>query len=149
MLLLNSTLLRQRLWQGKENVFILGLVAFLIMSFWSLYSMPTGVNGEMLNCPLMNGSASLCQMNVFEHISQWQKLFTVIQGENLFLLFLASLVFIHVASFVITKRARDKQKLQRLRNYFYWYKPEIKLFDKLLAAFSQGIINPKIYRAIS
>lgn len=124
---------------------ILVVIAFLVMSFWSLYSMPMDENGMMVNCPFMNGFVSFCQMNLSEHINQWQQFFTVIREKSLFLLSPVLLVFIPVALFTINARAHDKQQLQQSRNYLYQYRPEIKLFDCLLIAFSQGILNPKIY----
>ena len=142
MSLVNSTLLAAGFRKGKENIIIiLGTVAFLVMIFWSLFSMPFDVNGHMVNCPFMNESSIFCQMNVSEHINQWQQFFTMIREKNLLL----SLFFLYVAVFAIIKRTYEKVKHQRFRNYLYWHRPEIKLFNHLALAFSQGIIHSKIY----
>lgn len=128
-----------------KNIFILGIIAFLAISFWGLYSMPIDGNGKMMNCPFMNGSSSFCQMSVPEHINQWKQLFTAIQERSLLLFLSALLVFLPVSLFTINIREYNRLKFQLFRNYLYRHKPEIKLFDYLVVAFSQGNIHPKIY----
>lgn len=140
MLSLKSTLLRQRLRMGKENIIALGIVAFLIMNFWSLYSMSVNMNTNMFNCPFMNGSSSFCQMSIFDHVSRWQQFFLLIR-EKAFLLSFPLLMLI----FLINPKISNTLQSQRLRNHLYRYKPEIKLFDYLIIAFAQGIIHSKIY----
>ncbi len=133
MLLLNS-----------KSIIFLGIIAFLAMSFWSLISMPMDMNGKMVNCPFMDGSASFCQMSISEHISAWQRFFTMIRENNL-LLSLFSLLAIVSIGVVISNEFEDKTRDQRLRHYLYRYKPEIKLFNHLELAFSDGLIHSKIY----
>lgn len=145
MLLLNSTLFRQRIRRGKENIIILGIIAFLVMSFWSLYAMPLGMDGKMAHCPFMSPVSSFCQMSVSEHINQWQQFFRLMREKSLLLSLLISFL---VALFVIDGKAYGKSQRQLHRNYLYRYKPEIKLFDYLVLAFSQGIIKSKIYESI-
>lgn len=128
-----------------KNVLILGIVAFLIISFWGSYSMPIDESGKMVNCPLMNGFSSFCGMNASEHIGQWKQLFTAIQGKNLLLFLYTLLVFLPVALFAINARTYERLKFQRFRNCFYWKRPEIKLFNHLVVAFSQGNIRSQIY----
>ena len=130
---------------SAKNILILGMVAFLAMSFWSLYSMPFDMNGKMVHCPFMADSQSFCQMGISEHISQWQQFFTMTREKRLLLSLFSLLVFIQVAIVIINVKAFEKLKHQRFRNYFYRYRPEIKLFDYLALAFSDGIIHSKIY----
>lgn len=92
----------------------------------------------------MDGSSSFCQMNISEHISAWQKFFTILKEKNL-LLSLFSLLIIFSVGLFAAKEQEDKAQYQRLRNYLYRYKPEIKLFDHLILAFSDGLIHSKIY----
>lgn len=129
----------------SKNIVILGIITFLVISFWSLYSMPTDESGKMVNCPFMSGSSSFCQMGALEHVSQWKQLFTAIQERSLLLFLSALLVFLPVALFAINARAYERLKFQRFRNYLYWRRPEIKLFDYLVVAFSQGNIHSQIY----
>lgn len=123
----------------------LGIIAFLVMSFWGLYSMPMNEGGETSNCPLMSESATVCPMSATDHVVKWKQLFTVIPEKNLLLLSLALLVLVLVALFPLTPKVRDKLPHQQFRHYLYTHSPEIKLFDHLLAAFSQGILNPRLY----
>ncbi len=127
-----------------KNIVILGIIAFLAISFWGSYSM-LDKNGKMTSCPFMKDSSSICQMSVFEHISQWKQLFNLIQERNLLSFLSTFLVSLTVISFATNTQVYNKLKLQRFRNYFYWYKPEVKLFDRLVIAFSQGNIHSQIY----
>ena len=122
-----------------------GIITFLVMSFWGLYSMPMDEHGKMADCPFMNDSASLCQMSVTEHIARWQQLFTAIPEKNLLFSALILLTALLMVLFSIVPKIRDKLLFQRFLHYFYRRKPEINLFNHLLLAFSQGILNPRIY----
>lgn len=125
---------------------ILGIIAFLVMSFWGLYSMPMDENGKMADCPFTSNSASLCQMSFAQHIAQWQQLFTAMPDKNPLFFAFALLCILLIALALILPRARDKMMLpQKFRNYLYKQRPEIKLFNHLIVTFSQGILNPRIY----
>jgi|SRR3989344_796262 len=129
----------------SKSIVTLGVIAFLTISFWSLSSMSMDMNGRMINCTFMDDSSSFCQMSVSEHIGQWQQFFTIIRERNLFLSLFSLLIFPYIAVFAITTKTYEKLKHQRFRSYFYWHRPEIKLFDHLALAFSDGIIHSKIY----
>ena len=131
MLLLNS-----------KNIITLGMIAFLAMSAWSLFSMQMDMDGKMTNCPFMDSSSSFCQMSISEHINAWQKFFTLIKENSLLLSLFSLLTLISVNLFI---KDQNKELDYQLRNYLYRYRPEVKLFDNLLLAFSQGIIHSKIY----
>ena len=128
-----------------KNIIIFGVIVFLIMNFWSSYFMMSDWQGKMVNCPFMAGSSSFCQMNLFEHISQWKQLFTAVHGKSLLSFLSVLLIFLPIALLAADARAYNRLKLQWLRSHLYRYKPEIKLFDYLVVAFSQGIIHPEIY----
>ena len=144
MILLNLTLLRQRLWKGKENIIILGIVAFLLMGFWGLYSMPADENGKMVSCPFISDLSGFCQMSLNEHVSLWQQIFSITKLKELFLLplYLFAVFFI---LFSIIRKTYCKLKSQPFYSYLYEHAPEIKVFDRALLAFSEGIIHSKIY----
>ena len=122
----------------SKSIVFSGIFIFLAMSFWGLYSMPMDEQGGMADCPFTIGSASLCQMSLNEHITKWQRLFTVVPEKNLLLSALILLTILCMALFSIIPNIRDK--LLSYRN-----KPEIKLYNYLLIVFSQGILNPHIY----
>ncbi len=130
-----------------KSVVVLGIITLLIMSFWVLGSMMTDGHGNMVSCPFINvsGSPSFCQMSISEHISQWKQLFAAIQGNNLFLSLFALSVLFSTALLNTGAKTQDRLKFQWLRDYCYHKKPEIKLFDHLVLAFSRGKIHPKIY----
>ena len=129
----------------SKNILALGIIAFLVMSFWTLYSMPTDDMGRMVNCPFMNNVPGFCQMSLSEHISLWQQTFTATQARELLVPLLALLVL--VASFfsVAVEKVYDTLKYQSLYYYFYERRPEIMVFNHLRLAFSDGLIHPKIY----
>ena len=128
----------------SKNIVVLGIIAFLAMSFWSLSSMSMDMNSHMVSCPFMNDSSSFCQMSIAEHIGQWQQFFTITKEKSLWLS-LSLLVSLFVIRFTIGAKVYKKLKYQQFRQYLYWHKPEIKLFDYLALAFSDGIIRSKIY----
>lgn len=128
----------------SKLIIMVGIIAFLAMSFSGLYSMPMDEHGEMRDCPFMKNSAYLCQMSVIEHIVHWRQLFILIMDNNFSLLFFVFFFFPVLLSFMNSK-VRDKLFSQRFYKSFCRDKPEIKLFNYLLIAFSQGILHPRVY----
>lgn len=129
----------------SKNIVVLGVIAFLVMSFWGLSAMQMDKDGKMIHCPFMDHSASFCQMSLGEHINQWQQMFTIVKEKSLFLFSMSLLILLFSILFTITLRTYYQLKFQSLRNYLYRHKPEIKLFNRMLLAFSDGIIHSKIY----
>lgn len=142
-----SEVIPMTLIKKSKSLIVLGIIAFLVMSFWGLYSMPTNERGMMGDCPFMNHSTSLCQMSAAEHIAQWQQLFALVKTDKFSLFLFASLIIAFIVlTFPFAKNYRIKTPpLSRFRLYSSRYRPEIKLFNHLLLAFSQGILNPRIY----
>lgn len=129
-----------------RNMLILGIIAFLAMSFLSLYSMPVDMNGNMVNCPFMNSSVNLCQMSLNDHINQWQQMFTALPNKtNLaYILFLASLLF--AATVIFRNKFLESAKLLFPRQVLYIkQKKYLVILDPLKEAFYGGIITPKIF----
>ncbi len=131
--------------------FLLGfaLIAFLLVAFFGAsqsMGMEEQNDGKMSGC-VFSGKVEICTMTFSEHISHWQNIFTTTAPQNaltLALLILLAVVFIVVATF--------KRNLLLLSNYYTtrWRlyirnNPELSLFDPIKEAFSQGILNPKIY----
>ena len=121
------------------------MVAFLAMSFLSLSSVSIDMNGHMTNCPFMGDSSSFCQMTLVEHLNRWQQSFMMTREKSSLLSLSFLLIALYIFGFTVTIKTRENLKYQRLRKYYYRYKPEIKLFDNLALAFSDGLIHPKIY----
>jgi len=128
-----------------KNIIILGVIAFLMMSFLCFYPMKNSKNETMYNCSLMGSLLNFCQMSAVEHVSQWKQLFTVTQAKNLSLSLLFALFLSQVILFIDNDREYYGLEFQRFRNHFYWRKPITKLFNRLLIALSQGNIHSQIY----
>ena len=111
------------------------------------FGMTMGADGHMSGCPFM-GTTAVCQMTPLEHISAWQNMFTATVTQNsdqfIILMSLFGLTFIAIAalrlmfdSCVALLESRQKLYAKRL--------PAFSLTNPLQEAFSQGILNPKLY----
>ena len=76
-------------------------------------------------------------MSAIEHIAKWHGLFSIIRNDDVVLLavLIISAVRIHYG---------NDPPLSKFRLYSK-YQPETKLSNYLLMAFSQGILNPRLY----
>ncbi len=118
------------------------LLFILVSNFGLGLSMPTDKHGMMSNCPFMAKTSSLCDMNAADHIGKWQQLFTSLQ-ISIFLLLLI------IASSLIYFFIKMQSDHQTSSSFWYRYykdkNPELKLYNYLLLALSDGIIHPKLY----
>lgn len=107
-------------------------------------------DGTMSGC-LFDGKAEICLMTFSDHLSRWQGMFTTIpqKADPLITLFLLILIF---SAFLLSNLRRrlllllfnclfDRWRLYLKQN------PHLSLFNHLQEAFSQGILNPKIYNS--
>ena len=84
-------------------------------------------------------------MGVAEHIAKWQQLFTAVFSKSDGLAFIILFLFAAVL-FIIFVRRSDVSLLARvLSPPIPKTEPEVKLFNQLVVAFSQGILNPRLY----
>ncbi len=121
--------------------FVAGIVLTVILSvavFGMGHGMEISSAGKMSNCPFMGGTAVVCQMNIFGHIAAWQSAFTAQVKIFVPILLSALLIFYWFAS---TVRKNQEGSLLRL----YAREKTHNIFNHLVTAFSQGILNPKIY----
>lgn len=127
----------------------LGLTAFIAVSFFGIsltMGMEKTADGSMGGC-LFTGMEEICEMNFTQHLTQWQSMFTTTAPQKALafaLLLLLAVVFVTVGIF--------KRNLLLLFSYYAtrWRlyirdNPNLSLFNHLREAFSQGILNPKIY----
>lgn len=107
--------------------------------------MTANESGDMAGC-IFTGKTMLCKMSVVEHISLWQNMFTAIPRESLTLLALLvlSMAAIFVIKDVLAPLRSSKDETLEKRLYLREH-PDLLLFNPLKEAFSQGILNPKIY----
>lgn len=128
---------------------VLGIIAFMSVSFFGIsltMGMEKMADGSMSGC-LFTGVEEICQMTFTEHLSQWQSMFTTTVVKNTFaqaLLLLLAIAFVAVAIFKRNLLLLFSFYTTRWRLYIR-DNPELSLFDNLREAFSQGILNPKIY----
>ena len=135
----------------KLTHFLLGfaLVAFLSVAFFGVsqsMGMEMRDDGTMGGC-LFTGMEEICKMTFTEHLNQWQSMFTTTVTKNVFsgvLLLLLAVVFVAVAIFKRNLLLLFSYYTTRWRLYIR-HNPELSLFNPLREAFSQGILNPKIY----
>lgn len=114
---------------------------FLVVSIFGLHAtMMTDGQGNMRNCPLMNGIASVCRMDVFEHLANWQTLFVATVSP---LAALLSVLFL-----VLTFPLRSVRELHSLGKNFSRFSREDfepNLFNHIQIALRRGILHPKLY----
>jgi len=131
--------------------FLLGivLIAFLSVAFFGAsqsMGMEMRDNGTMGGC-MFTGMEEICEMSFTEHLTQWQSMFTTTVTQNAFtviLLLLLAVVFVAVGIFKRNLLLLSSRHTTRWRLYIK-QKPNLSLFNPLKEAFSQGILNPKIY----
>ena len=113
----------------------------LIFGFFQLESGLTSNKSET-NCPFSAHSEAMCQMNPMEHIQEWQNAFTVLPTKNIVSMFLFILTFILMGGFAFPDRFLVQRPsflfLKNIINSF-------RIFNPLKDAFSNGILNPKIF----
>ncbi len=136
----------------KFTRFILGfaLIAFLSAAFFSMSQKMMGMekqaDGKMGGC-LFSGKAEICTMTFSEHFAHWQAMFTTVAPQKalaLALLLLLAVVFVAVGIFKRNLLLLFSYHVTRWRLYIK-QNPNLSLFNPLREAFSQGILNPKIY----
>ncbi len=129
----------------SENVILLTLISFAFMSLFGMSMGMEAKDGQMSSCPFMAEQEVMCQMNIMEHITQWQKAFLGVPNKTNFL----ALALILAAAVLVTfgKSLFQPKKLTELAARLLAYHKEhlVRVFDPLLIAFSDGILNPKIY----
>jgi len=123
----------------------LAVFAMLLFGFFG-FGMGMDMNGTMINCPFAGHSMSICKMNPMEHIQEWQSMFTTLPAKDalssLLSILLALLALVGV-TFFRKFSLHDQPWPEVYINPFYLRKPQI--FDPLREAFSNGILNPKIF----
>ena len=124
------------------TVFVLASLLFFGL-FGMLRGMEMGNGGSMDDCPFTVG-ASICNMNLFEHIQSWQNMFRSLPQKPGFLGLLMSLT---VFFFVITRFVlRDSEDSFCYSKKYYSAEDNTYPFHGILQElFSQGIIHSKSY----
>ncbi|MBI3633302.1 MAG: hypothetical protein HY226_03355 [Candidatus Vogelbacteria bacterium] len=128
-----------------KQVAIFTFSALFVVALFGIFSgMQTGMDGKMSNnCPFTIGS-SLCSMGVLEHIESWQVMFSSVpKSFGLFILLAAILAVFFLTFYSILPNTKNTLLfiIERRRSRFYTPFSQPILQE----AFSQGILNTKVY----
>jgi hypothetical protein len=102
-------------------------------------------DGQMSSCPFMTNEKSMCQMSITQHIALWQQaLLGVPTKKNLLSL---AIVLLAATLILLAKLFSKIEELTRFASRLFSCRRAhlVKFVDPLLLAFSDGILNPKIY----
>ncbi|MEK7149947.1 MAG: hypothetical protein AAB757_03205 [Patescibacteria group bacterium] len=127
--------------KSAKIIFAFGVLAFFFVGFLGLTNF--GMDMGMSYCPFADGM-SVCNMNPFEYITAWQNMFTSLpQQQSLGLLLLVVLaLFIGIGR--IYRIYLPSKNLSR--QFSYSHRQKYILTNSFLQdAFSNGILNPKLY----
>jgi len=123
----------------------LAVFAMLLFGFCG-FGANMDMNGTMVNCPFAGHSMSICKMNPMEHIQEWQSMFTTLPAKDALsslLTILLALLALLGLSFFKKFSLHDQPWPEVYINPFYLRRSQI--FNPLKEAFSNGILNPKIF----
>lgn len=125
---------------SQENMSLL-LILVIVFSFsFGVATMDMDGNGNMSDCLFIN-TITICPMSFFEHIAVFQSNFRAISFKTLLLTLLVLALFLILNSKTIPLDQQPRIKLKLFsKNY-----PKSPIFNKLLLALSDGIIQPKLY----
>lgn len=130
---------------------IFGVFSFLAVGTFGMeqfFGMQMNDDGTMSGC-LFDGKAKICNMTFSDHLSRWKGMFTAItQKANLFILLFLLISSVGALLLFNARRRLLLLLFSRFSNRWRLYirhNPELSLFNPLREAFSQGILNPKIY----
>lgn len=120
------------------SVFTIWMLLFGFFEF----GMEMNMDSPTANCPFGGHSMSICKMNPMEHIQEWQSMFTTLSTKD-------ALAFIFVLFFILTllkfRYRFSLSLLPQLNHTRPFYVNRILISSPLEEAFSNGILNPKVF----
>lgn len=130
---------------------LVGLTLFLWAAFFgaphSALGMGAHGDGAMSRCIFDGKAEKMCTMSISQHLSSWQGLLTATAPEKAHALTLLALLAVAFGAVLVVRR-----HIALLLNYYaYQWRVFLKqnsllvIFNPLQEAFSQGILNPKLY----
>ncbi len=120
------------------------LVVFLmpLLCLWFVNMDMSAMDGKA-SCPFGGHLMAICQMNPLEHIQEWQSMFTMLPAQNILFTFFALFAFLFApksgSRFSLSKLLLIFSSNRLLRSQSF------QIFDPLKQAFSNGILNPKVF----
>lgn len=111
------------------------------------FGMDMTMDGSMdSNCFMPGMSATLCQMNPLAHLAAWQNMFVAVPSMSSFLLLLSIFLALVFGRFLTRLRyTLAPPKLDPLEPLATYYKQYVPIPSQLQEAFSNGILNPKVF----
>lgn len=117
------------------GIVVLSFLSLIGLGPWHAFQMTMDDQGNMQNCIFDVGEQSICAMDVFEHLSLWQRLLVAVP----MLLVALTVGFWYRRQSLIADTQGISEQLYSHQDF------RLKLFDYLRRVFSQGILHPKIY----
>jgi hypothetical protein len=127
----------------KALVGVFALAILLVSAVGVSYSaMAMGMNHSgMVACPFMGHREAVCSMNIFEHLSAWQSMFSATPVESLSLL-----VLLLLALFFFSHYYKRLWILNPLPQFAYVrIDPNVSPHDSLRQFIARGLMHPKIF----
>src|SRR3989338_9044020 len=128
----------------RLSILAIAALALILISHTGIFHVGMNMqDSSMFFCPFM-GEDAICNMNPLEHIATWQSAFTTTApGKgvvSLLVLLFASLLVLQTWKHILSRRRDPPIQAFRVR-----YKVYFPLTSSLQEAFSNGILNPKIF----
>lgn len=92
----------------------------------------------MSDCPFSSGMTAICPMSLFEHLTSWKTMFSVVPGSFLAVLLLA-LILAFTARVIV--RAGPCFRAERIKASPF----QASITNFLILLFSRGLLNPKVF----
>lgn len=121
------------------------LPVFLFPPIGFLYFGTDSMGGQMGNCPFGGHSMAICQMNPMEHIQEWQSMFTMLPTQNLLSLLFALFALLAISKLRFWDKFSTPEPPLLLSINRSALINNFRIFDPLKEAFSNGILNPKVF----
>ena len=133
----------------KKVNLVLAVVSIFVLTsvilFGVSYSMVMKSDGTMTNC-LFTKIEGICLMTFSEHFNLWQNIFVFDIPKTMTISLSFLVIFLGLAFTYITyNKLNDFTKNIASPKLYQKQKNPLLFFDYLKEAFSQGILNPKIY----
>ncbi len=124
---------------------ILALTTLILLIAMVIFGLNASMNmdshGNMVSCPLMNGNASICRMNIVEHLSAWQSLSAAVMPNVISLLLVFTFLLMSISSKIGENDHYAAKNFLRNKNQNFI----ALLFNPILLALGRGILHTKVY----
>ena len=133
----------------QTNIQNLTKFIVILCTLWVLvfglfqFGMSMDMSKPIVNCPFSSHSMSICKMNPLEHIQEWQNMFTTLPTKSAL-----PLLFMILASVALSVLRFGSRFSISEPTLAFSYVPKVttsRIFSPLKAAYSQGILNPKVF----